>query len=189
MKFFASMAAATAVALACSSMARADTSPLAGDYTFNFVGKCDGNCVGVSTATLKVEDYVVGTALTSSNLVDFTYQSSSIFFNIDPSTDTNSPFLLDTLSGSIGLASGSYDIFVDHALYGFETLDDFASYSDGQWTTINGYMQGGDLGTTGVWNASGVSAAPEPAAWALMLTGVALIGGMLRLSRYPKLIA
>jgi hypothetical protein len=131
--------------------------------------------MGYGTATLNVQDYVLGTQLTDANLVEFDYSSNLVTLSINPSAD---PFFFqDKLSGSIALSQGSYNINVEQDL---ESLPfrQFTSSTDGSWSVSAPAPL--DVGTSGVWTGSAVSSAPEPSTWLLMLGGIGGIGLMLR---------
>jgi hypothetical protein len=161
------------VMLSCVSAAGAEAQSAPGDYTFTFTGQCT-DCTGYGTATLNVQDYVLGTQLTDANLVEFDYSSNLVTLSIDPSVDP-SPLLQDKLSGSISSNQGSYNINVEQDL-GSIPFRQFTSSTDGSWSVRAPAPL--DVGTDGVWTA--VSSAPEPSTWLLMLGGIGGIGLMLR---------
>ena len=173
MKLAASVLAA-AISIASAPLAQADVAPAGNSYTFDFSGQCS-DCTGYGTGVLQVQDYVLGSALADTNLVDFSYTSNLTTLDINPFNDFPS---LDTLSGSINTAPGFYDVHVASLFLGFLPDGSFDSYTDGTWSVSNPVPA--DVGTNGTWNASAVSAAPEPSTWLLMFAGLGGIGLMLR---------
>jgi hypothetical protein len=165
--------------LTCASVAQADA-PL-DQSTFTFSGQCFG-CTGPATATLTLQDYTPGAALANTNLVDFSYTSSTMSFDINPA---NEFLTVDSLSGSIGAAPDAYDVHIASEFLGFIPIGIFDSSSTGAWDASSGFIvnYGSDCGRDGMWNG-GVSAAPEPSTWALMIAGVGLIGLTFRRGRF-----
>lgn len=178
-------ALAAAVTFGLASSAGAVVVPVS-TMSFQFKGQC-GDCTGYGVGTLTVQGYTPGTALDSSNLVDFTYSSNLMpVFDINPTNDFLS---VDSLSGNISTAQGFYDIHVSSSLFGLFGGDYFDSSTDGTWDAGNSFFfpfSDQDHGTNGLWNPAGV---PEPASWALMIAGLGLMGGMLRFGRRSAALA
>ncbi len=172
--WLAASALATAASIASTPVAWADVAPAGGDYTFDFSGQCS-DCTGSGFGVLQVQDYVLGSQLADSNLVEFSYVSNLTAIGINPVDDFLST---DTLSGSINTSPGYYDVHVSSFLLGVVKAASFDSYTDGTWSVENEFPA--DYGTKGTWNGPAVSAAPEPSTWVLMFAGIGGIGLMLR---------
>ena len=172
--WLAASALAAAISIASAPLAQADVAPAGNSYTFDFSGQCL-DCTGYGSGVLQVQDYVLGSALADANLVDFSYSSNLTSFDINPANDS---LLLDTLSGSINTAQGFYDVHVESSFLGLILVSSFDSFTDGAWSASTPVPA--DFGLNGTWNASAVSAAPEPSTWLLMFAGIGGIGLMLR---------
>ena len=175
--WLAASALAAAASIVSAPLAWADVAPVAGNYTFDFIGQCS-DCTDTGDGVLQVQNYVLGSQLTDDNLVDFAYGSNLTSIDINPGDDFLSE---DTLSGSINTAPGYYDVHVASLFLGFISVSSFDSYTDGTWTVSALVPE--DYGTKGTWNSGAVSAAPEPGTWLLMFAGIGGIGLMLRQAR------
>ena len=166
------------------------------DYTFSFIGKC-ADCEGSGRGTLKLTNYELGTDFDETNFVSFTYDGSNLF---DPYEIDNGN--VSYAFGNIGATPGPYNvsigglvegegvpIFDRAAFLSFPSALDFgliyfSSYDDGEWST--GYnIEIDDYGVDGVWNLAAdvtpsPSDVPEPASWAMMISGFGLIGASMR---------
>ena len=175
------VSAVTALAFGSISAANAEVVAAGSNYTFDFTGTCS-DCTGYGTATLQVQDYVLGAPLTDGNLVNFTYNSDLTSLTVNPVAD--SVFFSDTLSGAITSARGPYNISVSQFFFGVLPIDNFTSSTDGTWSVTN--LVPDDVGTNGIWNQA-VSAVPEPSTWLLMIAGIGGIGLMQRRSKRATL--
>jgi hypothetical protein len=63
------------------------------------------------------------------------------------------------------------------------------SFSPSTYDTTNGTLVLNSLASLSFQATSGVSAAPEPSTWALMIAGLGIVGGMLRFGRRRGLVA
>lgn len=135
------------------------------DFSFRFTGTCT-DCSGTVEATLKLQDYTLGSNIQSANVKNFSYGGSNLFAS----------YMLNSssyVSGMMG-ASGAY-------LY-IQTLPNnspyyFHSHSAGYWTT--GTEVPADYGNAGNWTSVS-QAVPEPTIWAMFISGFGLIGTALR---------
>jgi MYXO-CTERM domain-containing protein len=118
--------------------------------TFNFSGTCS-DCSGTATASLVLAgSYTLGTPITSSNFVSFTYNGTNLTgpFTYTPSTVNFS------VSGSITNIPGS-NAFV---VAGGNNSLDFITNTNGTW-----FVGLSDQGTAGTWSMPGSSVSPTPA--------------------------
>lgn len=153
------------VTAAVVSAAAFGTTPLhagtVGNTTFTFTGSCtDCTPSGVQTVGILVlANYVEGNALTPSNFVTFDYSSNLIAsFHID--------------SGSLTFISGSLPVGLGPATVTISSgTNFFGTSSNGNWCLSN---TGGcaDFGVNGTFT-SGDTVVPEPAAYSLLLAGIA----------------
>jgi hypothetical protein len=132
-----------------------------GTTTFNFSGTCT-DCSGTATATLVLAgSYTLGTPITSSNFVSFTYNGTNLTgpFTYIPSTVNFS------VSGSITNIPGS-NAFV---VAGGSNSLDFITNTNGTW-----FVGLSDQGTAGTWSMAGgsVSATPAPPTVILLAIGL-----------------
>ena len=172
-----------ATALTCSSTAIASVPvALAGSYTFEFSGDCE-DCAEEAnqvtypvSATLMVQNYVLGLQFNNGNFVQFVYGGS----NLIPGGFTVTDWDLISLNGAIGATPGPYnvDIVFNNGHSGFSTSANGAWYT-GDLAVAN------DFGNNGTWNASTTQpgGVPEPGAWGMMLIGLGLIGGAMRVRK------
>jgi hypothetical protein len=171
----AAVAAAFVVGSVVGAQAQATVAEMPGVSTWNFEAPCwfcsDDTIVG--TATLTLQNYVKGSAITTDNFVGFTYTSA------DLGTLTISP------QDSISYIAGS--------MPGSQPFPQWANF-EVDWTAASGgshffASQGGDGVSWNVDNVDGgipftwSSPAPEPASWALMVGGFGLAGAALRRRR------
>jgi hypothetical protein len=91
--------------------------------TYEFTGACS-DCTGVGIGYLTLQNYTPGTALSYTDFVSFTYQSSLSVFSISasgmsydvstaeiPIFDSSTPSVLTVgLSGALGASAGPYDV-------------------------------------------------------------------------------
>jgi len=94
--------------------------------TYEFTGACS-DCTGVGIGYLTLQNYTPGTALSYTDFVSFTYQSSLSVFSIsasgmsydvstaeapifDSSTQSGTQVLIVGLSGALGASAGPYDV-------------------------------------------------------------------------------
>jgi len=134
--------------------------------TYQFVGTCSpaggGNCTGSGVATLVVQNYTLGTALTICNLVSFTYSSNVIpSYTITPSSAgvTFGGTLPASLPGP-----PTAELFV-----GATGDPYFESNTNGTWQD-----EFGDLGTGGTWSIP--STVPTLSTAVLCALGLLLAG-------------
>ncbi len=129
--------------------------------TYNFTGTCQ-DCAGTGTATLTVlGNYTLGTALSSSNVVSFTYNGTNLTapFTITP----GSPNFF--VSGSIANYPGQNNVNIQSNTFGF-------------FSTTNGSWGVGlsDQGTASIWGAA-APPTPAPSTGILLLLGFATLAG------------
>jgi hypothetical protein len=132
-----------------------------GTITFNFSGTCS-DCSGTATASLVLAGgYTLGTPITSSNFVSFTYNGTNLTgpFTFTPSSPNFS------VSGSMTNIPGANAFYVvgsSNAVY-------FDSVLSGNWN-----VGLSDQGTAGTWSMSGggVSATPAPPTIILLAIGL-----------------
>ena len=136
-----------------------------GTITFNFSGTCT-DCSGTATATLVlVGSYTLGTPITTSNFVSFTYNGTNL---TGPFTYTTSTPGL-SVTGSMTTIPGRNQFLISNNAGVF-----FTSGTNGGWSV--GLT---DLGTAGTWSLpGGVSATPAPT------TGILLVIGLMSLAAF-----
>ena len=174
-------AAALAMILATGATGHATAATAPAQEVFTFHGDCtdcyDG--AGSVTATLTLQNYTPGDDIDASEFVSFSYGGSDLFaaYTITDLGD------FGDLEGSLGSEPGRYNVNLFGQISGGGRFDyDYFNTDDvGGWNT--GVSQAADFGVNGEWNMATTSAAPEPAAWALILTGVGLAGAALRRRR------
>jgi hypothetical protein len=142
--------------------------------TYNFSGTCT-DCSGTATATLVLSNYTLGTPITSSNFVSFTYNGTNL---TGPFTITSgSPGLF--VSGSINTIPGPNNFSVS---VGINTIaaqnrstvshavasNSFFSNTNGNWSV--GVIPF-DFGTNGVWGAA-IAVTPAPPTSVLLVLGL-----------------
>jgi len=135
------------------------SSAIPNTITFNFSGTCT-DCSGTATATLVlVGSYTIGTPITNSNLVSFTYNG----------TNLTNPFTY-TPSGAIFTPTGSMTTIPGPNAFRVETNggEIFSSSVNGNWSVSTT-----DVGTAGTWSlAGGIAATPAPPAGILLVAGL-----------------
>jgi MYXO-CTERM domain-containing protein len=129
--------------------------------TFNFSGRCS-DCSGTATASLVlVGSYTLGTPITSSNFVSFTYNGTNLTgpFTYTPSSTNFS------VSGSMTNIPGANAFYVVGSNAGVY----FDSVLNGNWN-----VGLSDQGTAGTWSMAGgsVSATPAPPTSILLVIGL-----------------
>ncbi len=140
------------------------SSALISTTTYNFSGTCQ-DCSGTATATLTVVgSYTLGTALSSSNVVSFTYNGTNLVgpFTITPS----SPSFF--VRGSITNYPGQNNVAISSSVSG--TSNFFSS------TTGNGGIGLSDHGIASIWGTA-VPATPAPSTSILLVLGLAMLAG------------
>ncbi len=138
-----------------------------GTTTFNFSGTCT-DCIGTATATLVLAGgYALGTPITSSNFVSFTYNGSNLTapFTYTPST------VNFAVNGSMTNIPGGNAFFTAG---GSNSLD-FITNTNGTW-----FVGLSDEGTAGTWSTATSSVSPTPAP----STGILLILGLMCLMAF-----
>jgi len=125
--------------------------------TYQFVGQCT-DCTGTGVGLLTVQNYTLGTTLSSCNFVSFTYTSNLTSFTV-------------TTSGSYDL-SGMLPVSLPAAAavqVSGSGSNNFLSNTDGTW-----YVGLADRGTGGIWGLP--SAVPTLSAAACSALGLLLAG-------------
>ena len=140
--------------------------------TYTFTGLCT-DCAGTVTATLTLDDYTPGDALSSANLVSFSYGS-----NLIPDFTITSAYSLSGAFAASGAQLADIDIRTND-IPARGGMYEFVSHMDGNWTvSFQSDESSGsdflDIGTQGTWSV------PEPASWALMISGMGFVGCALR---------
>ncbi len=109
--------------------------------TYQFVGQCS-DCTGTGTASLTLQNYTLGTSLSNSNFVSFTYTSNLTTFSL---TAANSPTLLGMLPASLPATA-------QVTVSGYATNPNyfFGSQTDGSWCV--GFTCLSDTGTSSSWS-------------------------------------
>lgn len=183
--------AAAAVGMSATPAAATGVGVGAGGDTLtyiDFAGKCD-DCSGYGLGVLTLTNYTLGTALTATNFVDFTYNS-----NLVPNLDLLA-FNLQSITGALSDLPGTADVSISVGQAGTSDIWTLATEADGVWDLeITSFLQGdgsefpaGDQGTAnldhGVSYTYSVAGVPEPEAWTLMIAGFGVAGGALRRRR------
>ncbi len=149
--------------------------------TYAFVGTCQ-DCTGSGIASLTVQNYTLGTTLTNSNLVSFSYRSNLLTFTVTAGNGS--------LSGSLpAVLPGPANVSVSNFLPFLAGSEGFISQTNGVWCAGPTCLS--DLGTGGVWSLPAAAPTATPAPNTLMLLGVALVlvlmaQMLLKLRRLPK---
>ncbi len=128
--------------------------------------------------------------------VDYSFiDFGSFFFDYTGSeitTTTTVDFLPSNLTDACGGAGCGLVTFTPGSVSDEVTLSNGANYffSPTAFTTTNAqFAEAGSADTTGQFSTLILSAAPEPSIWALMIAGVAMVGGALRFGGRRKTIA
>ena len=137
------------------------------ESTFTFSGSCtdcyDG--AGNATATLTLQNYILGDELSPANLVSFVYDGTDLI----PGGFTITPGDVAVLGGTIpAVLPGSADFQIQSARW------DFSLGVEGDWS-VSDLSVGDDYGTNGQWDAAD-GGVPEPGAFLLVAGGMALLG-------------
>lgn len=164
------LGSATFFVFAASSVSAVTVLPT---YTYNFQGACAANdCTGFGVGLLTLN--TSSTTISASNFVGFSYMSNLVNFTIYGNTNGA------MASGSLTALPGpDYTLFSDNSYT-------FTSSSSGGWsvgrTILISAGSDEDRGATSIWAAgpAAVAAVPEPATWAMMLAGFAMIGMAMR---------
>lgn len=138
---------------------------------YSFTGTCT-DCEGTAYATLRLQNYTLGTEILLSNFVSFTYQPTNLYpgafaagaaYNLLPQITYISGLLPTNLPGPADVVIQS-DAFT------------FMSALNGSWSigATSNPEDFEDYGTNGIWGGRSV-AVPEPASLALLLGGVAAL--------------
>jgi len=135
---------------------------------FNFTGTC-ADCTPTNstvTAVLTLSPaYTVGTTITSSNFISFTYNGS----NLVPAFSITSSNTSLSLAGSISSVNGFDSVLVSG------TTGRFQAFNNGNWCVNNAgplCAVPSDYGTNGVFSQPS-SGTPEPASVSLLGLGLA----------------
>ena len=130
------------------------------EMSFYFAGLCS-DCEGTARAELVLQDYTLGDTIADANLVFFTYAGTNLLsgFTITPGQN---PYIYGVIDSPFP-AGENVIVF---SSFGF-----FESSAGGHWCA--GLICGGDQGAESQWSAAAV---PEPAAWAMMVLGLAALG-------------
>jgi MYXO-CTERM domain-containing protein len=155
------MGLVVAIALAMTERSSATVNTI----IYNFSGTCQ-DCSGTATATLTVVgNYTLGTALSSSNVVSFTYNGTNI---IGPFTMTpSSPNFF--VSGSITNYPGTNNVNIQTTQ---SNSSNFFSSTNGSWAVGNL----SDFGSVSIWGTS-VPTTPAPSAGILLALGLVTLAG------------
>src|SRR5271163_2376642 len=120
-------------------------------------------CTGEGIAVLTLQDYTLGTPLTASDFVSFSYESEQNSFSVDSSE-------LQKITGALPAvlpSSASVSIVVG-------TKDEiFMSSTGGNGGWFAGPKGSVDAGLFSSWSAGAV---PEPSTWAMLLIGFGGVG-------------
>ena len=134
--------------------------------TYTFTGVCRmGDCVGVGTGSLVVNNYVLGDILTNANFVSFDYSSSII-----------SGFSLT--SATLGIISGSLNSDLSGGVSSVGIVGGgmmFVSSTNGAGAWCLGPACNNDDGPSSSWTNS-QSSIPEPATLFVSMLGLAAMG-------------
>lgn len=140
------------------------SSALISTTTYNFTGTCQ-DCSGTATATLTVlGNYTLGTALSSSNVVSFTYNGTNLVtpFTITPSSPNFFVY------GSITNYPGQNNVAISSSQ---SRTSGFFSNTNGSWGV--GLL---DHGIASLWGAA-APATPAPSTSILLALGLAMLAG------------
>lgn len=192
-------ASSLALALVAGALLSAGPAAASGPLTvLDFVGTCS-DCSGTGLGVLMVQNFGTG-ILDASNFVDWTYHSNLVTYEITRAT-------LHQFSADFSTLPGLAAVSIEEATTGapgsdgefheFQTLQSPNAFSGMDWS-VSGFIpapggvelpiSGGgvinDEGPSYVWRLD--SAAPEPAAWTLMIAGFGLAGAGLRSARLRR---
>jgi hypothetical protein len=135
------------------------------NYTFNFTGTCEVDCVGTATGVLQLENYVLGELFSSTHFVSFSYSGPGLIqFEIladDTGLDVEGRIFGDG-TGAAFIANTAHSFFSD--LNGFWCVDN-SGFCDLEFNA--------DAGIDAQWIAADTSRTPEPGTFALVGVGLA----------------
>ena len=136
---------------------------------FTYTGTCT-DCT-FSNGTLELfAPYTLGTAITTSNFVNFSYTSNLITFDIN---QNDAGF---SVSGSLpSVLPGPADLTIEDDLWEFSTS------SDGSWSVTDLSIPQ-DFGPANTWSGT-VSSTPEPGTITMLGLGLAVAGVRARYRR------
>ena len=166
-----------ASAMVMAGIAGAASATTVGSFTYYFSGACTdcsvvaGSPIGALAELTLRGTYVPGQQITSATFLSFHYDGT----NLIPGGFTITHPV--AIAGQISLPLPSSQTFsVADAAYSF------TSSMTGVWSVSNSVMVA-DFGTGGSFSAD-ASAAPEPATWAMMISGFGLIGAAMRRRKF-----
>ena len=147
--------------------------PLNGSGVWRFSGNCT-DCATRNetpfyavTATLTLQNYLQGTALSNTNFVSFVYGGSNLLSSYAVPT----PFTFGNLSGNL-TAGGTESLFLNFNSGGY-----FYMQTDKTWATCaSNCAIAADYGTNGNLRLDGPSTVPEPGTYALLAFGLGTLG-------------
>jgi hypothetical protein len=129
---------------------------------FEYTGTCT-DCT-FSNGTLELfAPYTLGTPITTSNFVDFSYTSNLLSFNIN---QNDADF---SVSGSLpSVLPGAATLTIEDSQW------EFSSSSNGSWSVEEFSERPSDFGPANSWSQA--SSAPEPGTIAMLGLGLAAVG-------------
>ena len=143
------------LALLCTGLSMGAYAGAISTQTFTFTGHCTVDCTGTATATLVLQNYLIGNTWDLPNFVSFTYNS-----DILPNYTITNP---DIANGQFLTLPGVADVFIEN---GNQTFNSVAF--DGSWCVGETFVCASDSGTNHTWTVGITAATPEPAPFALV---------------------
>lgn len=137
---------------------------------YDWTGSCSTGCTGNATATLTLADtYTPGSALTHTDFVSITYQSSSSMLSIPGDG------FIESITGVLPALTGFADVSLDFVGSSF-----FETFASGAWEIDSGPPPDpmpifNDDGNNGTWTLS-AEPIPEPTTLALLSLGLVGFG-------------